>query len=118
METSLHVFTECWWAKSFWGSLNIDCGFLEIKWLNTSDWVWHCINHLGPDDLVLYSYGVSAIWYNRNLICHDREGLEIISACISTRALAHQFILPGFKFSISDLEGGLIGKLQRSLLLR
>ncbi|KAL9687706.1 hypothetical protein QQ045_032113 [Rhodiola kirilowii] len=104
-ETSLHTFIYCWWARAYWETLNINSDFLSLQITNTSDWIWYCFNTLCADDLVIFCYGARAIWYNRNLLVHEKCGLELEEACISTRALAAQYTNPNHKFVISEFEG-------------
>ncbi|KAL9684839.1 hypothetical protein QQ045_022280 [Rhodiola kirilowii] len=105
VESSLHVMLECWWAQAFWRSLRIDCGFLDIKFSSTGDWLWFSFQHQPRDELLMLYYGARLIWYNRNLVTHGGDGLQVEVASLSIRALVANFLKPGFKFIVSVAEG-------------
>ncbi|KAL9671188.1 hypothetical protein QQ045_008754 [Rhodiola kirilowii] len=104
-ETSMHLFTECWWARAFWKKLNIKKEFHSLNMRYTSDWIWWCVNTLETRELISFCYGARTIWYNRNLLLHDERGLSMDEASLSVRALANSFSCPTHRFTISDLEG-------------
>ncbi|CAM8991132.1 unnamed protein product [Rhodiola kirilowii] len=103
--TSMHLFTECWWARAFWEKLNIKKEFHSLNMRYTSDWIWWCVNTLETRELISFCYGARTIWYNRNLLLHDERGLSVDEASLSVRALANSFSCPTHRFTISDLEG-------------
>ncbi|CAM8882279.1 unnamed protein product [Rhodiola kirilowii] len=105
VESTIHVMLDCWWAQSFWRTMKIDCGFLDIKFSSTGDWLWYCFQHQPHNELTLLCYGVRLIWYNRNLLAHGKEGLQIEAASLSARASVANIFKPGFRFTVSGAEG-------------
>ncbi|CAM8982176.1 unnamed protein product [Rhodiola kirilowii] len=108
LETSLHLFIDCWWARAFWERLNIHHEFSNLNLVNTSEWVWFCVMTMEAEELTRFCYGVRSIWYNRNLLLHNEQGLNVEEASLSTRALATSYSCPNYSFTISELEGSYV----------
>lgn len=55
-----------------------------------------------------FSNGVRMIWYCRNLIVHDKEGMSPIIDARITRHRTASYLKPDFKFHIYEEEGSMI----------
>ncbi|CAM8913937.1 unnamed protein product [Rhodiola kirilowii] len=105
IETTTHIFLDCWWARAFWNKLNIEGFILEMHQGSITDWIWHNFSTMSMEKLILLCYGARLIWYNRNLCSHGKQGLDLEAAYLSTKAIASRYNKPDYKFSISDFEG-------------
>lgn len=104
-ESVSRVFHNCWWAKALWSKLGVQIPDNHEATCNIGDWLWYSFLNSSGRTLITICYGASTIWYCRNSLAHDKEGMTIDTAVSHTNIRIDNFLRPEFKFMISEEKG-------------
>ncbi|KAL9666219.1 hypothetical protein QQ045_000543 [Rhodiola kirilowii] len=104
IEDGVHVFLNCWWAKEFWSRLLPSADFNNLSFSSLADWIWHCFQKLQGEELSNIFGGARWIWWNRNRLLHNEEGIDLMAAVLRTRASVTEFNRAGFRLIFSKSE--------------
>ncbi|CAM8944548.1 unnamed protein product [Rhodiola kirilowii] len=79
-ETTIHTILYCWWGRSFWQNLGIDCSFLNHDFTAPGDWLWFCVFKYDALELSMILQGARHIWFNRNMVLNGNKGQDPLVA--------------------------------------
>lgn len=75
-ESIKHIFLDCWWSISVWSGLGLSNKWESLRLDNMREWLWYCFKNFTADTFSLVCLGASLIWRNRNLVAHNKKGLD------------------------------------------
>ncbi|KAL9691023.1 hypothetical protein QQ045_011440 [Rhodiola kirilowii] len=85
-ESTVHTILFCWWARSFWQSLRVDCSFLLHDFRHPEDWLWYCVFKYDALELSIIVQGARHIWFNRNNALNENK---VQNPLVSARCVLH-----------------------------
>lgn len=102
LETTMHVFLQCSWAKNFWSQIGVLHTWERYTFEGIEEWVWFYMGKLQTYELSLICIKAYMLQRNRNLVCHDTKGLDTYQISALTRDRAIHCRNQTFKFSVLD----------------
>lgn len=79
VETSLHVFRDCWCARSLLTKLEINEATLSIDCKDPGYWLWICAKLCSKEQFRQLLCGLWFLWFRRNSILHGSDEIGIDS---------------------------------------
>ncbi|KAL9673008.1 hypothetical protein QQ045_029261 [Rhodiola kirilowii] len=104
MESTAHIFLNCWWSIEFWRQLMEGVSQLNLSFSSVEDWVWYCVNEFDKATLSYIFYGAKFIWFARNVLWHKGEMWDIKGAVLKVKSQVTEFLEPHHRFVISRHE--------------
>ncbi|KAL9666794.1 hypothetical protein QQ045_001135 [Rhodiola kirilowii] len=106
LESTSHIFLECWWSVEFWRLLMEGVSQINIRlsFSSVEEWVWYCVNEFDKRSLSYIFYGANFIWFARNVLWHNCEVWDVKGAVMKVKAQVSDFLEPHHRFVISRHE--------------
>lgn len=92
LESAIHLFKDCWWFKALWSALYLNESHLNIQFSSFADWIYYLSISLTNDEFRTAIISFWYTWYNRNLIFHGGNGMDIYATSVKIR-----FFIKGFQ---------------------
>ncbi|KAL9668608.1 hypothetical protein QQ045_006145 [Rhodiola kirilowii] len=69
-----------------------DLRFLEMGFSYMEDWIWYCLHEMEEEALIKLFCGARLIWWNRNQISHNQEGVDLSTTVMKVKCEAKEIL--------------------------